>query len=218
MEILQSAVDLFLNIDEHLTAALAQYGSWVYAILFLVIFMETGLVITPVLPGDSLLFAAGALAAVGEGLDIRLLIIVLIAAAILGDMVNYSIGRRWGRAILDSGRFSRVIKPHYITDTEAFFVKHGGKTITIARFFPFVRTFAPFIAGISHMDRSRFTMFNVAGGIAWVLLFTLAGYFFGNIPFVEKNLEVLILGIIGVSVIPTLYHAVKNRLKPRSAS
>jgi membrane-associated protein len=215
MEILQTVVDLFLNLDEHLAAAIGQYGSWIYAILFAVIFMETGLVVTPFLPGDSLLFAAGALAAVSDDvLDVRLLLVVLISAAILGDMVNYSIGRRWGRGLLDSGRYDRVIKPQYIEETEAFFEKHGGKTITIARFFPFLRTFAPFIAGVSHMDRSRFTMFNVAGGIAWVMLFVLAGYFFGNIPFVEDNLEVLILGIIGFSVLPAVYHSVVNRRKP----
>jgi len=217
MEPLQGVVDLFLNLDQHLAAATSAYGAWIYALLFLIIFMETGVVITPFLPGDSLLFAAGALAAVGEGLDVWLLLLVLMVAAVLGDSVNYSIGRRWGRAILDSGRFSRVIKPHHVTDTEQFFERHGGKTITIARFFPFIRTFAPFVAGMSRMDRLRFTMFNVAGGIAWVLLFVLAGYFFGNIPFVEKNLEVLILGIIGFSVVPAIYHAIANRRKTASA-
>lgn len=215
---MQFFIDLFLNLDVVLRDWVAVYGPWIYAMLFLIIFMETGVVVTPFLPGDSLLFTAGALAAVTSGgLNIWTLLAVVLSAAVLGDMANYSIGRRWGRAILDSGKFSRIIKPEHIERTEGFFDRHGGKTISFARFFPFIRTFAPFIAGICHMERSRFTLFNVAGGTAWVLLFVGAGYFFGNIPVVAKNLEFLIIGIILVSVLPSAYHAIQPRLKAKKA-
>ncbi len=218
MDFLQFFIDLFLNLDVVLRDWVAIYGPWIYAMLFLIIFMETGIVITPFLPGDSLLFTAGALAAVSSGgLDIWVLLAVLLSAAVLGDMANYTIGRRWGRAILDSGKFSRIIKPEHIEQTEAFFARHGGKTISIARFFPFIRTFAPFIAGICHMERWRFTLFNVVGGTAWVLLFVGAGYFFGNIPVVARNLEFLIIGIVLVSVLPSAFHAIRTRLKSRQS-
>lgn len=209
-------VDLFFNLDVVLKEWVALYGSWIYAMLFLIIFMETGIVVTPFLPGDSLLFTAGAVAAVGGGvLDVHVLIAVLIVAAILGDMSNYTIGRHWGRGIIDSGRFSRIISQEHISETEAFFVRHGGKTISLARFFPFIRTFAPFIAGLSHMNRAWFTLWNVVGGIVWVVLFVLAGYFFGNIPVVEENLELLVFGIIGFSLAPSVWHAVQRRLRRR---
>lgn len=201
-------IDLFLNLDQVLGDWVVAYGPWIYAMLFLIIFMETGVVVTPFLPGDSLLFTAGAIAAVsGGGLDLWVLLGVLIVAAILGDASNYTIGRNWGRKLIDSGRFSRVMKPEHIEETEAFFVRHGGKTISFARFFPFVRTFAPFIAGMMHMDRARFTLWNVLGGIAWVTVFVFAGYFFGNIPAVAHNLELLVIGIIAVSVLPSVWHA-----------
>lgn len=209
-------VDLFFNLDVVLKEWVALYGSWIYAMLFLIIFMETGIVVTPFLPGDSLLFTAGAVAAVSGGvLDVYVLIAVLIVAAILGDMSNYTIGRHWGRGIIDSGRFSRIITQEHISETEAFFVRHGGKTISLARFFPFIRTFAPFIAGLSHMNRAWFTLWNVVGGIVWVVLFVLAGYFFGNIPVVEENLELLVFGIIGFSLAPSVWHAVQRRLRRR---
>lgn len=209
-------VDLFFNLDVVLKEWVALYGSWIYAMLFLIIFMETGIVVTPFLPGDSLLFTAGAVAAVSGGvLDVYVLIAVLIVAAILGDMSNYTIGRHWGRGIIDSGRFSRIISQEHISETEAFFVRHGGKTISLARFFPFIRTFAPFIAGLSHMNRAWFTLWNVVGGIVWVVLFVLAGYFFGNIPVVEENLELLVFGIIGFSLAPSVWHAVQRRLRRR---
>jgi len=217
MDLLKSFIDLFLNIDTELAKAVAAYGLWVYGILFVVIFAETGLVFTPFLPGDSLIFTAGAIAAFSGELNIWILLGVLIAAAIIGDFVNYSIGHRWGRAILDSGKFKRIIKDHYITDTEAFFERHGGKTITLARFFPFIRTFAPFVAGISRMDNARFLSFNVIGGVVWVTIFLSLGYFFGNVPFVKEHFEVLVLGIIGVSVLPTAWHALKTRLDARKS-
>lgn len=210
---------LFLNLDVVLAQWVTTYGPWIYAMVFLIIFMETGVVVTPFLPGDSLLFTAGAVAAASGGaLNVWVLLVVLIAAAVLGDACNYTIGRRWGRALLDSGRFSRIIKPEHIADTEAFFVRHGGKTISFARFFPFIRTFAPFIAGISQMDRARFFMFNVVGGIAWVALFVGAGYFFGNIPVVAENMELLVIGIILVTLIPSMWHGFKSWLAKRRAS
>lgn len=197
MEFLTFMSDLFFNLDTVLTDWVHAYGMLVYAMLFLVIFVETGVVVMPFLPGDSLLFTAGAIAAVsGGGLNIWVLLAVLIAAAVLGDTANYSIGRAWGRRIIDSGRFSRIITAEHIEQTEAFFAKHGGKTISLARFFPFIRTFAPFVAGISHMDRSYFAAYNLIGASAWVCLFAGAGYFFGNIPFIAENLEMLVIGII----------------------
>lgn len=209
-------IDLFLNLDVVLKDWVQVYGVWIYAMLFLIIFMETGIVVTPFLPGDSLLFTAGAIAAVASGgLNIWVLLGVLLAAAILGDASNYAIGRRWGRAILDSGRLSRVITPQHVAETEAFFAKHGGKTISLARFFPFIRTFAPFIAGIGHMRYSRFAQFNVIGAVAWVSLFVGAGFFFGNIPLVAKNLEFLVIGIIAVSVLPAFVHWAQTKLKSR---
>ncbi|NTU71724.1 MAG: DedA family protein [Coriobacteriia bacterium] len=218
MEALNFFVDLFLNLDTVLGTWVSTYGGWVYAMLFLIIFCETGLVVMAVLPGDSLLFTAGALAAItgpdGEPLlNIWLLLVLLFTAAVLGDGTNYLIGRFFGQRILDSGKFPRIIKPRYIDDTNAFFAKHGGKTISLARFFPFIRTFAPFMAGIGGMDWKRFTFFNVTGGAAWVSLFLGAGYFFGNIPVVKHNLEYLVIGIIVVSVAPTAYHAIKSRTK-----
>ena len=212
MQIANFFVDLFFNLPEVLQSWVVTYGLLIYALLFLIIFMETGLVVTPFLPGDSLLFTAGAVAAVsGGGLNIWVLLGVLLVAAVLGDATNYSIGRRWGRAILDSGKLARIITSEHVEETERFFVRHGGKTISLARFFPFIRTFAPFIAGIGHMDRGRFTAFNVAGATAWVGLFVGAGFFFGNIPFIADNLEYLVIGIIVVSLAPTVYHWLQRR-------
>jgi len=219
MAALKFFVDLFLNLDVVLASWVTQYGPWIYAMLFLVIFMETGLVVTPFLPGDSLLFTAGAIAAVSNGgLNYWLLIVVLIVAAVLGDGVNYLIGRKFGAGILASHKLQRVIKPEYIESTRNFFTKHGGKTISLARFFPFIRTFAPFMAGMGHMDWWRFSMFNVAGAVVWVFLFVTAGYFFGNIPFVAHNLEYLVIGIIAVSVAPGFIHWVQSRLAARKKS
>ena len=217
MEVLQFFYDLFLNLDTVLATWVTTYGGWVYLMLFLIIFCETGLVVMAVLPGDSLLFTAGAIAAQkvdGEPvLNIWFLLVLLFAAAVLGDGTNFYIGHHFGQGILDSGKFSRVIKPKYIEETNAFFLRHGGKTITLARFFPFIRTFAPFMAGIGAMEWKRFTLFNVTGGAAWVGLFVGAGYFFGNIPIIQENLEFLVIGIILVSVAPTAIHGIRSRMK-----
>ena len=223
MGALKFFIDLFLNLDTVLAAWVSTYGAWVYLMMFLIIFCETGLVVMAVLPGDSLLFTAGALAAIStpQGtpvLNIWLLLGLLFVAAVLGDNTNFIIGHRFGQRMLDSGKFSRVIKPKYIEQTNAFFAKHGGKTISLARFFPFIRTFAPFMAGIGCMDWTRFTGFNVAGGAAWVGLFVGAGYFFGNIPVVQNNLEYLVIGIIVVSVLPSIVHALWSRFKRPAVS
>jgi membrane-associated protein len=206
MEHLRFFIDLFLHLDEHLANIINQYGVWTYAILFLIIFMETGFVVTPFLPGDSLLFAAGTFAALGS-LNVWLLIVLLIVAAIVGDTVNYWIGHYMG----DRAYNVRWIKKEYLDRTHAFFQKHGGKTIFLARFVPIVRTFAPFVAGMGRMSYGYFFSYNVFGGVVWVVLFTLLGYFFGNIPFVKQNFELVIIAIILVSVVPAVWEALKAR-------
>jgi membrane-associated protein len=220
MELIAQFVDLFLHVDDHLLKLVADYGGWVYALLFIVIFCETGLVVTPILPGDSLLFAAGALAAgastTGEGLSIVLLIPLLIVAAILGDAVNFAIGTAVGPGFLEKEKI-RFIKKKHLEKTQRFYEKYGGKTIILARFVPIVRTFAPFVAGIGRMSYARFATFNVVGAIAWVSVCTLAGYFFGELPFVKKNFELVVLGIIGVSVLPIAIEILKGWLDARKA-
>ncbi|MCG3210196.1 MAG: Protein DedA [Anaerolineae bacterium] len=212
MEFISTLIDLFLHLDEHLRNVTAMYGTWTYLLLFVVIFCETGLVVTPFLPGDSLLFAAGALAALG-GLSLWWLVILLIVAAVLGDTVNYWIGHYIGpRAFSGNIRF---LRKDYLDRTQAFYEKHGGKTIILARFVPIVRTFAPFVAGIGTMDYSRFIVFNVVGAVVWVLLFTLVGFFFGNLPFVEKNFSLVILVIIAISVAPIVFEYVRDRYSRR---
>lgn len=201
MELISFLIDFILNIDSHLAELAANYGPWIYAILFLIVFCETGLVVTPFLPGDSLLFVAGALAAMGK-MDVNLMVGLLIVAAVLGDGVNYWIGRKLGTAL--AARYPRLIKPEYLARTHAFFERHGGKAIVFARFVPIVRTFAPFVAGIGNMDYRHFLAYNVLGAVLWVVGFGYAGYFFGNLPIVQKNLEVLILGIIAVSLLPAV--------------
>lgn len=208
MEILKNLMDIFLHLDEYLSSIIATYGTWTYAILFTVIFIETGLVIMPFLPGDSLLFAAGTFAALGS-LNIWLLVGLLIGAAILGDTVNYSIGHYLGERAYNI----KWIKKEYFDKTHAFFEKHGGKAIFLARFVPIVRTFAPFVAGIGKMTYGYFITYNIVGGVTWVLLFTFTGYLFGNIPFVKKNFEYVIIVIILVSVLPMLYEWLKSRNK-----
>jgi membrane-associated protein len=207
MEILAFLIDLFLHLDRHLVELLQDYGAWVYLILFLIIFAETGLVVTPFLPGDSLLFVAGTLAAAG-GLDLGLLIVLLCIAAILGDSVNYAIGKHVGERMVRSGRF---VRQEHIDRTHAFFDRYGGKTIVIARFVPIVRTFAPFVAGIGKMDYRRFLLFNVTGGIFWVVSLTTAGYFFGNLPIVKENLSLVVLGIVIASIMPAVIEYVRHR-------
>ncbi len=206
MDMLTGLVDLFLHLDEYLAKIILDYGAWTYGILFAVIFVETGLVIMPFLPGDSLLFAAGTFAALGS-LNIGFLILLLIVAAVLGDTVNYSIGHYLGERAYNI----KWIKKEYFDKTHAFFEKHGGKAIFLARFVPIVRTFAPFVAGIGKMSYGYFITYNVVGGISWVLIFTLLGYFFGNLEFVKKNFELVIIAIILVSVLPMVYEWLKAR-------
>jgi len=207
MDILAFLIDVVLHLDRHLVVLIQDYGAWVYLILFLVIFAETGLVVTPFLPGDSLLFVAGTLAAAG-GMDIGLLIVLLCIAAIAGDSVNYAIGKHVGQRLVNGGRF---VRQEHIDRTHAFFDKYGGKTIVIARFVPIVRTFAPFVAGIGKMAYGRFLTFNVAGGILWVVSLTVAGYFFGNLPVVKNNLSLVVIGIIIASIMPGVIEYIRHR-------
>lgn len=221
MELLSQFADIFLHLDKHLTVLLAQYGAWVYAILFAIIFCETGLVVLPFLPGDSLLFVAGALAATsaaaGDGFNLATLMPLLMLAAILGDNINYSIGRRAGQRILVWGANSRFFNRHAYDKTQAFYSRHGGKTLIIARFMPLIRTFAPFVAGIAQMNYSRFFVFNVVGGVFWIASLTLAGYWFGNLPWVKTNLTLVIFAIIGLSLTPMGIAWLRHRLSIKPA-
>jgi membrane-associated protein len=208
MDLLRSVIDLFLHLDQHLSRIIADYGVWTHLILFLIVFAETGLVVTPFLPGDSLLFAAGTFAALGS-LDLWLLVVLLIAAAILGDTVNYWVGAWVGpRAFSGNVRF---LRKDYLDRTHAFYEKHGGKTVILARFVPIIRTFAPFVAGVGAMSYPKFIMYNVVGAVLWVGLFVPAGYFFGNIPTVRKNFTLVILAIIALSVVPIALEAIRAR-------
>jgi membrane-associated protein len=212
METIKFLIDLFLHLDEYMNQVITQYGVWTYGLLFFVIFMETGFVVTPFLPGDSLLFAAGTFAALGS-LNIWLLLGLLIVAAVGGDTVNYWIGHKLG----DRAYNTKWIKKEYLDRTHAFFEKHGGKTIVLARFVPIVRTFAPFVAGMGRMSYGYFFSYNVVGGIVWVLLFTLAGFFFGNIPFIQKNFEFVIIAIILISLVPAVWETMKARREMKHA-
>ena len=208
MDLLHSIVDLFLHLDKHLGQLISQYGVWTHLILFLIVFCETGLVITPFLPGDSLLFAAGTFAALGA-LDLWLIIVLLIIAAIIGDTVNYWIGAYIGpRAFRGDMRF---LRKEYLDRTHAFYEKHGGKTIILARFVPIIRTFAPFVAGVGAMSYPKFVLYNVVGAVLWVGLFVLGGYFFGNITIVRENFTLVILAIIALSVLPIAVEALRAR-------
>ena len=199
MDFVRSVVDFFLHLDEHLNQIVTTYGVWTHLILFAIVFAETGLVVTPFLPGDSLLFAAGALAALGS-LDLWLLVVLLIGAAILGDSVNYWVGAWIGpRAFSGNVRF---LRKDYLERTRAFYEKHGGKTIILARFVPIIRTFAPFVAGVGAMSYPRFIAYNIIGAVLWVGLFVPLGYFFGNMPTVKNNFSLVIFAIIGISVMP----------------
>jgi len=211
VDLLFSGWDLIVHLDRHLAVLLQQYGAWVYLLLFAIIFCETGLVVTPFLPGDSLLFIAGALAA-GGGIDVHVLALVLVAAAVLGNTVNYSVGRFIGPKVFQ-WEDSRFFNKRALERAHAFYEKHGGKTIIITRFVPILRTFAPFVAGIARMTYLNFTVYNVAGALAWVLLLLYAGYWFGNVPFVKQNLTWVILGIIVLSVTPLALEYVRQRLK-----
>jgi membrane-associated protein len=198
------AVDIFLHLPKHLNQLAESLGGWLYGLLFLIVFCETGLVVTPFLPGDSLLFAVGALAATdGSPLDVYAVGLLLFAAAVLGDAVNYAIGFRLGPKVFRS-ESSRLFKREHLLRTQRFYEKHGGKTIVLARFVPIIRTFAPFVAGIGRMHYPRFAVFNVAGGFAWVALFLFGGYFFGNLEWVKKNFSMVVIAIVVISVMPVV--------------
>jgi membrane-associated protein len=209
MEIIASFIDIVLHLDKHLAVLLAQYGTWIYAILFLIIFMETGFVVTPFLPGDSLLFVAGTLAATG-GMDITILCAVLLAAAILGDNTNYWIGHTIGPQVFRWEQ-SRFFNKAAFDKTHAFYETHGGKTVIIARFLPLARTFAPFVAGVARMTYPRFFAMDFLGGCLWIFSLTLAGYWFGNLPFIKNNLTLVILGIIALSLTPLAIGYLRHR-------
>lgn len=216
MEFIHFIIDFIIHIDVHLKELVDAYGLWVYAILFLIVFCETGLVVTPFLPGDSLLFVAGALAATNESgnFNVWILIVLLIIAAILGDGVNYIIGRSFGEKLFSNPE-SKIFKQSYLEKTNQFYEKHGGKTIILARFVPIVRTFAPFVAGMGHMNYKRFATYNIFGGIVWVLIFTLLGYFVGNITWVKENLKLVMIGIIILSIVPAVFEVMKERIKSK---
>jgi membrane-associated protein len=209
MDYLAFFIDILLHLDKHLAVLVQQYGTWIYAILFAIIFSETGFVVTPFLPGDSLLFVAGALAALG-GMDIVVLIAVLIAAAALGNMLNYQIGRFLGPKVFH-WQNSRFFNRAALDKTHAFYARHGGKTLVISRFLPLFRTFAPFVAGVGAMNYMRFSFFNLIGATSWVVSLTLAGYFFGNLPWVQQNLTLMILGIVVVSLLPLVLGWLQQR-------
>jgi membrane-associated protein len=202
-------IDIFLHLDVHLRRILDEYGTWTYLILWVIVFCETGLVVTPFLPGDSLLFAAGAFAALGS-LSLPGLLLLLALAAVLGATVNYWVGHFLGARLLAAKRF-RVVRPEHLAYTHEFFEKYGGKTIIFARFVPIVRTLAPFVAGLGSMSYGRFMSYNVIGGLAWVAICTMAGYFFGNIPFVQKNFSLVVLAIIALSLVPAIWEMVRAR-------
>jgi membrane-associated protein len=208
MDWIKSLIDLFLHLDQHLSRVIADYGTWTHLILFLIVFCETGLVVTPFLPGDSLLFAAGTFAALGA-LDVWLVVVLLIIAAIAGDTLNYWVGAYVGpRAFRGDVRY---LRKEYLDRTHAFYEKHGGKTIILARFVPIIRTFAPFVAGVGAMSYPRFIVYNVVGAVLWVCLFVLGGYYFGNIPTVRDNFTLVILAIIAISVLPIAIEALRGR-------
>ena len=212
MEVISTLVDFLLHIDQHLVCIVHDYQYWTYLILFLIIFAETGLVVTPSLPGDSVLFAMGALIAMpATDLSIVVMLILLIVAAILGDFVNYEIGRYFGIRVFKAD--SKIFKPSYLVKTQAFYTKYGSKTIIYARFVPIVRTFAPFVAGITKMTYSHFGKYNIIGGILWVSLFLFAGYFFGQIECIQNNFSLVVLAIIGISLVPPILGYIKSLRK-----
>lgn len=210
-------IDFILHIDQYLLEFVNDYGVWVYLILFMIIFVETGVVVMPFLPGDSLLFAAGMLAAQPNELNVVLIIILLLIAAILGDSLNYSIGKRFGMQVTRFKLFGKqVIKDEHIDKTHSFYEKYGSKTIVIARFVPIVRTLAPFVGGIGRMNYGTFLMYNIIGAIVWVVGITLAGYFLGNIPIIRDNFSKVVLLIIFISVIPIIYGVIKEQFFAKS--
>ncbi len=218
MEFLTQFIDFFLHLDKHLFSIVEEYGTLTYVILFLIVFTETGLVIMPLLPGDSLLFAAGAIAAnETTGLNVWLIIIILIIAALLGDNVNYFMGKTFGSQIKKREKIL-FLKREYLEKTEAFYEKHGGSTVIMARFIPIVRTVAPFVAGAGSMNYSRYIVFCIVGALLWVPTLTLLGYFFGNMDIVKRNFELVIFGIIGISILPMIFSYLKSRFAKPSAA
>jgi membrane-associated protein len=215
MDLIKQLIDVFLHLDRHLAEVTRDYGTWTNALLFAIVFCETGLVVTPFLPGDSLLFTAGALASLGS-LNVWVLFVLLSAAAILGDTANYWIGKKVGPRAFDGT--IRFLKQEHLRKTEAFYEKHGRKTIILARFVPIVRTFAPFVAGVGSMTYPTFLAYNVIGGFAWVAVCVFAGYFFGNIPVVKKNFSLVVLAIIGISVLPLVWEWWKHRRAAREGA
>ncbi|MEK7533317.1 MAG: DedA family protein [Patescibacteria group bacterium] len=212
MDVLTSLLDIVLHLDTHLSDLVGQYGLLTYVILFLIVFAETGFVVTPFLPGDSLLFAAGAIASLGS-LHVFMVMVLLIVAAVLGDTVNYWIGHFFGRKIVDNPRIT-IINQEHIDKTEQFYKKYGAKTIILARFVPIVRTFAPFVAGVGSMHYSTFILYNIVGGVAWVSIFTLLGYFFGNMEFIKENFHYAVFAIIGLSIVPMIYEYIQHKRNP----
>ena len=205
-------INIILHIDQHLLQWIILFGPWIYVMMFLIIFCETGLVVTPFLPGDSLLFALGALAALSDGLNLWVLLVTLTIAGILGDTVNYHIGKYLGPKVFE--RNNRFFKKEYLEQTHAFYARWGAFTVIAARFAPIARTFAPFVAGVGSMNYKKFISYNIIGAVAWVFTFILAGYFFGNLPIVKRNFHIVIFGVIFVSIIPMLIPWIKSRLAP----
>lgn len=215
MELISALIDFILHIDKHLIDITQEYQTWTYLILFLIIFAETGLVVMPFLPGDSVLFAMGALIAKPEtNLNLLVMLVLLIAAAILGDFVNYEIGKHFGQRVFRKD--SKIFKPSYLEKTQSFYDKYGLKTIIYARFVPIVRTFAPFVAGVVKMPYSKFGLYNIAGGILWVTMFLLGGFFFGQISFVKNNFSIVVLAIIGISLLPPIIEVIKEKFTKKS--
>lgn len=212
MELLKDFIEIFLHLDKHLSAVIQAYGGWTYVILLLIIFCETGLVVTPILPGDSLLFAIGSFAALGS-LKLEYLLVGLTIAAILGDSVNYAIGHYMGPKVF-SKKDSRIFRKEYLDKTHRFYEKYGAKTIILARFVPIVRTFAPFVAGIGAMSYGKFLTYNIVGGALWICLFVLGGYFFGGLPIVKQNFTLVILAIIALSIMPGVIEFIRARRQP----
>ncbi|MDB5127938.1 DedA family protein [Mucilaginibacter sp.] len=214
MEFIHSIIDFILHIDKHLVQITSEYQSWTYLILFIIIFAETGFVVTPFLPGDSLLFAAGALIAGGKsGLDIYLLTVILIIAAISGNTVNYMLGKFLGARVFKEE--NKILKLSYYLQTKAFFDKHGGKAVIFSRFVPIIRTVAPFVAGVGHMPFTRYSIYNIVGGVSWILIFLFCGFWFGKVPFIEKNFSLVAIIIILVSILPPVFAIAKNKFSKK---
>lgn len=219
MDFIWFIIDFIIHIDHHLLEIINQFGNWTYLILFAIIFIETGLVIFPFLPGDSLLFVASALAALDHSiLNIGLLFIIFLLAAVIGDTVNYELGKKIGLSVTDHPFFGKFLKKEKVEAAEHFFEKHGGKTIIIARFMPFIRTFAPFIAGASKMHYGQFIRYNIVGGFLWVSICCIAGYFFGNIPFIKEHFSLIVLAVIFISILPMIFAFLRSKFTNKKAN